>query len=50
MQKRMAGGLVLIDTCSACGGTWFDKYELEVIQKRWNDAAWQQGFFTGWLF
>ena len=50
MQKRLVGGLVLIDSCSACGGTWFDKYELEVIQKRWRDAGWQEGFFTGWLF
>jgi hypothetical protein len=50
MQKRLVGGLVLIDSCSACGGTWFDKYELELIQKRWKDAGWQAGFFTGWLF
>ena len=50
MQKRLVAGLVLIDTCSACGGTWFDKHELKVIQQRWKDAAWNEGFFVGWLF
>lgn len=50
MVKRMAAGLVLIDICSACGGTWFDKHELEVIQKRFKDDGWNEGFFMGWLF
>ncbi len=50
MGKRMVAGLVLIDTCPSCGGTWFDKHELKVIQKRWKDAGWNEGFFIGWLF
>lgn len=49
MQKRLVMGLVLIDTCSACRGTWFDKDELEVIKKRWKDESWNKGYFLGWL-
>ena len=49
MGKRLVGGLVLIDTCTACGGTWFDKSELEVIRQRAEDAGWSDGFFLGWL-
>jgi hypothetical protein len=49
MQKRLVAGLVLIDTCSSCGGTWFDKHELNVIRERWKEAGWGEGFFVGWL-
>jgi hypothetical protein len=49
MQKRLVADLVLIDKCSACGGTWFDKGELDVIRKRSEDDGWGKGFFWGWL-
>jgi hypothetical protein len=49
MQKEILVGLVLIDRCASCGGTWFDKDELDVIKKRAEDEAWNKGFFLGWV-
>jgi hypothetical protein len=46
MQKRLVGDAVVIDLCSKCGGLWFDKGELEIIEKKSREMGWQQGFFT----
>ena len=49
MGKRLVAGVVLIDVCPACGGTWFDKGELEVIERKSADESWNKGFFWGFL-
>lgn len=48
MQKRLIADVVLIDVCSTCGGTWFDKGELEVVVKKSADQNWNKVFFL-WL-
>src|SRR5262245_40782181 len=49
MKKRRVADAVVIDTCASCGGLWFDKGELEVIERKSRDMGWQQGFFTSVL-
>jgi Zn-finger nucleic acid-binding protein len=49
MGKQLIAGLILLDRCPECGGTWFDKGELSVIKKKWQDESWHKGFFWGWL-
>ena len=49
MKKRLVADVVVIDVCAKCGGLWFDKGELEVIEKKSRDAGWNQGFFLGML-
>jgi hypothetical protein len=46
MIKRRVADAVVIDTCSKCGGLWFDKGELEIIERKSRDMGWQGGFFT----
>jgi len=46
MKKRLAAGAVIIDVCAICGGMWFDKGELEIIERKGRDMGWQQGFFV----
>lgn len=47
MHKRLIAGMALIDRCPSCSGTWFDKYELEVIQKEAERKGWNSGFILG---
>lgn len=47
MQKEILVGLILMDRCAVCGGTWFDKDELGIIKKQAEDEAWGKGFFLG---
>jgi hypothetical protein len=49
MRKRLVADAVVIDTCANCGGLWFDKGELQVIERKSRDMGWQQGFFTSIL-
>lgn len=49
MEKRLVAGLILVDKCGTCGGTWFDKGELKVIRQMSKDEGWNKGFFIGWL-
>jgi hypothetical protein len=49
MKKRLVADAVVIDTCATCGGLWFDKGELDVIERKSRDMGWQQGFFTSIL-
>lgn len=49
MKKRLVADAVVIDVCSRCGGLWFDKGELEVIEGKSREMGWQQGFFTSIL-
>jgi len=49
MGKHLIEDLILIDSCRSCGGTWFDRAELEVIKKMSKDAGWNSGFVLGWL-
>ncbi len=44
MLKEIVVGLVLLDKCPACGGTWLDKDELDVIKKHSEKEAWNSGF------
>jgi hypothetical protein len=46
MIKRRVADAVVIDTCAKCGGLWFDKGELEIIERKSRDLGWQSGFFT----
>ena len=46
MIKRRVADSVVIDTCQKCGGLWFDKGELEIIERKSRDMGWQTGFFT----
>jgi len=46
MKKRLVAEAVLLDTCAKCGGLWFDKGELEVMERKSREMGWQQGFFT----
>lgn len=46
MIKRRVADAVVIDTCGKCGGLWFDKGELEIIERKSRDMGWQAGFFT----
>ena len=46
MIKRRVADAVVIDTCGKCGGLWFDKGELEIIERKSRDMGWQGGFFT----
>jgi hypothetical protein len=46
MKKRLVAAAVVIDVCAICGGMWFDKGELEVIERKGRDMGWQQGFFV----
>jgi hypothetical protein len=46
MIKRRIADAVVIDTCQKCGGLWFDKGELEIIERKSRDMGWQSGFFT----
>ena len=45
MKKRLVAESVVIDVCSECGGLWFDKGELEIIEKKSRQMGWQDGFF-----
>lgn len=47
MKKRLVADAVLIDVCTKCGGLWFDKGELEIIEKKSREMGWQNGFFLG---
>ena len=49
MTKRLVANAVVIDVCSQCGGLWFDKGELEVIEKKSRELGWSEGFFLGIL-
>ena len=49
MKKRLVVDAVVIDVCVKCGGLWFDKGELEVIERKSREAGWNQGFFLGML-
>jgi hypothetical protein len=44
--KRRIADAVVIDACGGCGGLWFDKGELEIIERKSRDMGWQSGFFT----
>jgi len=44
--KRRIVEAVVIDACQKCGGLWFDKGELEIIERKSRDMGWQSGFFT----
>ena len=46
MIKRRVADAVVIDTCGKCGGLWFDKGELEIIERKSRDLGWTSGFFT----
>jgi Transcription factor zinc-finger len=46
MKKRLVADAVVIDVCTKCGGLWFDKGELEIIEKKSREMGWQQGFFS----
>ena len=46
MRKRLVGDVVVIDVCIQCGGLWFDKGELEIIERKSREMGWNQGFFT----
>jgi TFIIB-like protein len=45
MKKRLIADVVIIDVCTECGGLWFDKGELEIIEKKSREMGWQEGFF-----
>ena len=45
MKKRLVAEAVVIDVCTECGGIWFDKGELEIIEKKSRQMGWQDGFF-----
>lgn len=45
MKKRLVADAVLIDFCKQCGGFWFDKGELEVIERKSREMGWNEGFF-----
>ena len=45
MKKRVVADAVVIDVCTSCGGLWFDKGELEIIEKKSREMGWQEGFF-----
>jgi Transcription factor zinc-finger len=47
--KRRVADAVVIDACQKCGGLWFDKGELEIIERKSRDMGWQGGFFTSIL-
>jgi len=49
MNRHVVSDVVFIDTCSKCGGSWFDRGELDVIRKMWRENGWKEGFFLGWL-
>lgn len=49
MKKRLVADAVVIDVCTKCGGLWFDKGELEIIEKKSREMGWQQGFFSSIL-
>lgn len=46
MIKRRVADVVVIDTCGKCGGLWFDRGELEIVERKSRDMGWQGGFFT----
>ena len=46
LMKRRIADAVVIDACQKCGGLWFDKGELEIIERKSRDMGWQSGFFT----
>ena len=49
MKKRLVAEAVMIDVCTQCRGMWFDKGELEIIEKKSREMGWQQGFFSSIL-
>ena len=49
MKKRLVADAVLIDVCTTCRGLWFDKGELEIIEKKSREMGWQQGFLSSIL-
>jgi Zn-finger nucleic acid-binding protein len=49
MKKRLVADVVVIDVCAKCGGLWFDRGELEVIEKKSREVGWNEGFFLGML-
>lgn len=49
LKKRLVADAVLIDSCATCGGMWFDKGELEIVERKSRDMGWQQGFFVSML-
>jgi len=46
LTKRRVADAVVIDSCEKCGGLWFDKGELEIIERKSRDMGWQSGFFS----
>lgn len=49
MDKRLVAEVVMVDACRACGGTWFDKGELKIIEKKAEEEGWGKGFLWGWV-
>lgn len=47
MHKKMIAELAVIDNCPSCGGTWFDKGELQIIEKLAEARGWDRGYLLG---
>lgn len=47
MNKRLVAGVMMLDQCPECEGTWFDKNELKLLLKNTEDKGWETGFIVG---
>jgi hypothetical protein len=46
-MNKIVVGNVIIDKCPTCSGIWFDKGELEALQRAKESRSWWWGFFWG---
>jgi TFIIB-like protein len=50
MEKKRVLDKFLIDRCKKCGGTWFDKGELKIVQQEAKNAGMNEGLVWSALF
>lgn len=50
MEKKRVLDRFLIDRCQQCGGIWFDKGELKIVQQKAKDAGMNEGLALSAVF
>jgi hypothetical protein len=49
MDKRIVGGVALLDKCLSCGGVWFDNDELPIVNHLIKQQAFQKALALAFL-
>jgi len=49
MKKEVVAEIIQVDRCTICGGIWFDKNELKVVQEQWKETGFREAASLGVL-